>query len=95
MGRTIAFCRWCQRRFLFEPHGNRPDPRCCGRPHCYAREHWSAEDWAGRARMARARQASGRHLVRVGRDKDGNVLLGWSTTEVLDDLDREALARAG
>jgi hypothetical protein len=94
MGRKRTYCRWCRRAFLFDPHPTRPDPKICGRIHCHAREHWTAEEWDGRARMARARRAAARRLVRAGRDRDGNVVPGWSTTEVLDDLDREALARA-
>lgn len=92
MGRQRTFCRRCQRGFLFDPHPTRPDPKICGRVVCWAREHWTAEEWAGRARMARARQAAGRVLVHGPVDDDGNRTLVWST-EVLDSLDREALAR--
>lgn len=42
--------------------------------------------------MARARKAAGRILVWGPVDADGNRTLTWST-QVLDDLDREALER--
>jgi hypothetical protein len=95
VSRERTFCRRCQRGFLFEPAESRPDPTICGRTVCYAREHWGPEEWAGRARMARGRLAAGRVLVRQGRDADGNVVMSWSTSNVLDDLDREAISRTG
>ena len=42
--------------------------------------------------MARARQAAGRVLTRGGLDADGERMLVW-TDQVLNDLDRAALAR--
>jgi hypothetical protein len=95
VSRQRTFCRRCQRGFLFDPSPARPDPKICGRTVCYARENWGPEEWAGRERMARARLAAGRVLVRQGRDADGNVILAWSTSNVLDDLDREAISRTG
>jgi hypothetical protein len=58
---------------------------------------WTDEDWAGRARMARARLAAGRRLEIIGISDDGiyGRVFRWATDGVLDDLDREALDRAG
>lgn len=93
MGDTgSALCRRCSRRFRYSIIQGRPAPVICGRMLCHAMEHWTREEWAGRARMARARQAAGKVLVRGPRDRDGNVTFKWSKT-VLDRLDREALER--
>jgi hypothetical protein len=89
---TTAWCRRCSLRFRYPIVQGRPAPVICGRLFCHAVEHWTPEDWAGRARMAKARKAAGRILVRDGRDRDGNVTFKWSKT-VLDRLDREALER--
>jgi hypothetical protein len=58
---------------------------------------WTDEDWAGRARMARARLAAGRRLEIAGIEKDQIYarVFRWTTEGILDDLDREALRRAG
>lgn len=47
--------------------------------------------------MARARQAAGRRLEVVGVAEDGvyGRVFRWTTDGVLDELDREALRRAG
>jgi hypothetical protein len=97
VGRQRVYCRWCHKGFLFEPIQGRPDPQCCGRGSCYAREHWTDEQWAGRARMARGRLASGRRLVIAGIEQDQVYarVFRWTTEGILDDLDREALRRAG
>lgn len=83
-------CEQCGRRFQ---HAVRlPHPRTCGRIACRAAETWGPDEWAGQRRMARARQAAGRILVRSGLDADGHRTMAWST-DVLGELDRLALAR--
>ncbi|HEV2928787.1 MAG TPA: hypothetical protein VGW74_08845 [Propionibacteriaceae bacterium] len=57
-----------------------------------APEHWSDEEWEGRARMAAARLDAGRISRRGPFDEEGNRPVEWDT-DPLDDLDREALAR--
>lgn len=89
---VTALCRRCSRRFRHRAAQGTPTPVICGRMLCHAMEHWTPDDWEGRARMARARQAAGKILVRGPRDRDGNVTFKWSKT-VLDRLDREALER--
>jgi hypothetical protein len=97
VSRDRTYCKWCHRGFLYDPLPGRPRPTGCGRGACHAREHWGPEEWAGRARMARARQAAGRRLEIVGIAEDGiyGRVFRWTTDGVLDDLDREALRRAG
>jgi hypothetical protein len=54
-------CAVCERAYISDP-GIDPSPPICGRIHCRARHYWTPDDWAGRARMARARQAAGIEL---------------------------------
>lgn len=47
-------CTVCGRRYRARP---KDETVHCGAKHCEAMATWTAEQWEGRARMARARQA--------------------------------------
>lgn len=104
-----ATCVICKRSFTWrsktkdgEPM-NEESPRTCGKLYCEAMDTWTDEQWAGRARMAKAREASGKIVGSGPVDPDYRPSYPrqdeqtWVTTCVwvdpLNDLDREALRR--
>jgi hypothetical protein len=66
-GRTYPHehCVVCRRAFMA---GTAPPPEICGQLHCRARHLWGPRDWAGRARLARARAAAGLDLDDLDRE---------------------------
>lgn len=44
------------------------NPRTCGALLCRAKDEWTAEDWAGYARLARARQRVNIDLTDIDRE---------------------------
>lgn len=55
--------------FTYTPVDGKPPPippEICGHPRCRAMR-WTPEEWAGRARMAEARQAAGNPLDEIDR----------------------------
>lgn len=95
-----AVCRVCKRQFDYRSKDakgnvkNATEPTICGELYCVAVDSWDDEMWAGRARMARGREAEGTVLVRERTD-DGSITIRRDATDPLNDLDREALRRAG
>lgn len=96
-----AICRGCSRRFRYQARQDRPPPTSCGRLACRAQQEWGPDEWAGAARMARAREAAGTMLVPGphGDDANGTTRRFPSRTTVsvpvvLSELDREAMRRA-
>jgi hypothetical protein len=63
--RVTGRCDSCQRPFTYTAKADEPPRTLCGGRPCHARTHWGPDDWAGRARMATARQAAGRDLDRI------------------------------
>jgi hypothetical protein len=61
-------CAVCERAFMSSAV---PSPATCGSILCRARHDWGPEDWAGRARMARARRDSGIELDDLDREALG------------------------
>lgn len=60
--RRTERCRECQRLFTYTPKADEPTRTLCGGRPCHARANWTADDWAGRARMAEARRDAGAAL---------------------------------
>ncbi len=94
MSRDRGHCANCHKGFLYDAATQVAGrPLCCGRKVCVAMLFWGPEEWAGRARMARARKAAGRILVAGPVDPETRrPTFVWST-KVLDAVDREALRR--
>lgn len=59
-----ATCRTCQRPYRYRG----TEPACCGALPCRARTNWGPDEWAGRARMANARQLAGTDLNDLDRE---------------------------
>jgi ribosomal protein L37E len=66
-------CRQCGREFRYRVKKKPVLPITCGYVACRARESWGPEDWAGRARMARARMAAGVALDELDREALGRL----------------------
>ncbi len=55
-GKDRTTCAVCGRSYTYRTgRKTKRPPEICGHIHCRARHTWGPEDWAGRARMARAR----------------------------------------
>lgn len=105
-----ATCQVCNREFTWRAKTkdgevkNETAPRTCGVLHCVAVDEWTDEQWAGRARMARARLEAGRILgpgpvdpdyePSYPRQDEQTWVKGSVWVDPLNDLDREALDRA-
>jgi hypothetical protein len=61
-------CPHCGREFRYLRAEGIEPPDCCGEPFCCARQTWTPEQWAGRARMARAHRAAGGQLSEWDRE---------------------------
>lgn len=59
-----AICQVCRRPFV---HAPKTSPDTCGSIRCRAMTTWGPDEWAGQARMARARQAAGIPLTDLDR----------------------------
>jgi hypothetical protein len=88
---ATAHCGPCRAKFVYRPQPGQGPPPCCGKLRCRALATWTSEDWAGRARTARARQAADRIAAPGPHDRDGKPTSVW--VQPLDDLDRRALQR--
>ena len=91
-------CPFCKRPYIWRQKTasgrviNEDTPKSCGRRMCAAAAEWTDGEWAGRARMARARREAGEFLHR-SIDEHGVRTIEKVTADPLDDLDREALRR--
>lgn len=69
-GMSTARCPECGRTYR---HDQPETPPSCGRIYCTALTEWTPEQWAGKAHLARARQAAGLHLTDLDRHATTNA----------------------
>lgn len=96
-------CEMCRGEFEFRRKTqveNEPVPKHCGRLECRMRHDYTPDDWAGRARMARAKRDAGTMLAHDGYlDDYSSMTRPFASRRFivvpveLDPIDEEALRR--